>query len=68
VQNEEEKDMPAIREVRPMVADFETEEQREDFIKWASSKQKTNSESFEQMRREMKEIRKIRNRGKKKDD
>lgn len=58
--NEERKDMTTIREIKPLEVHFEEEKDREDFIKWAYSKEKSNNPSLERMRREMKNIRRIR--------
>lgn len=63
---EEEKEMTTIREIKPIEAEFESESEREDFIKWArsASSEKKNSASFDEMRAEIEKIRKIRFRGK----
>ncbi|MCJ7840120.1 hypothetical protein MUB24_04175 [Lederbergia sp. NSJ-179] len=55
--------MSAIREIKPLEVHFDDEKEREEFIKWAYQKGKTNKPSLKQMRKEMESIRRIRTQG-----
>jgi hypothetical protein len=62
---EEEKDMGAVREMKPFEINFKNDDEREEFVRWADTKSVSTNPNVQEMRKEMKKIREMRKRGRK---